>query len=186
VERIRSASRHLLSIIEEILTFSRIDAGRETVRREAVELAELVREVSAIVEPLAGERRLRFRAPEVEAGVTLETDPRKLRQILINLLGNAVKFTQAGEIAFEIERGEKTLAFRVRDTGIGIRPEHLGKVFEPFWQVNATATRDAEGTGLGLSVSRELARLLGGDLTVESVPDAGSTFTLTLPAEAES
>jgi PAS domain S-box-containing protein len=181
VERIRSASRHLLSIIEEILTFSRIEAGRETVRREAVDLAELVREVSAIVEPLAGERRLRFLSPEAEAGVTLETDPRKLRQILINLLGNAVKFTEAGEIAFEIERGENAVAFRVRDTGIGIRPEHLGKVFEPFWQVNATATRDAEGTGLGLSVSRELARLLGGDLTVESEPDVGSTFTLTLP-----
>ncbi len=182
VGRIRRAARHLLSIIEEILTFSRLDAGRERVLRERVDLAELVGEVSAIVEPLAAERGLRFVVPRVQPGQALTTDPRKLRQILINLLGNAVKFTERGEISFEIEARPETAVFRVRDTGIGIEPEHRARIFEPFWQVDAATTRDAGGTGLGLAVSRELARLLGGDLTLDSEPGVGSTFTLTLPA----
>ena len=181
VERIRLASQHLLSIIEEILTFSRIEAGRERVEPEEVDLLALVGEVSAIIEPLAAGKGLAFRVPERVEPPSLVTDPRKLRQILVNLLGNAVKFTRAGSVAFEVEPDGGHLQLRVRDTGIGIAPADLEVIFEPFRQVDSTMTRPAGGTGLGLSVSRQLARLLGGDVTVESRPGEGSVFTVSLP-----
>ncbi|MDQ3557260.1 MAG: CHASE domain-containing protein [Gemmatimonadota bacterium] len=183
VERIDRAARHLLSLIEEILTFSRLDAGRETVRVEPVDLPDLVHEVVAIIQPLANTKGLHFHAPEPPAA-PLRTDPRKLRQILINLLGNAVKFTDRGEIRFEVEAEEGGVAFRVQDTGIGIAPEDLERIWEPFRQVDNAKTRSVGGTGLGLSVSRQLARLLSGKITVESTPEEGSTFTLWLPARA--
>ncbi|HEX7241075.1 MAG TPA: ATP-binding protein, partial [Longimicrobiaceae bacterium] len=182
VERIDRASRHLLSIIEEILTFSRIDAGRETVAAEPVELGELVGEVCAMAEPLAAEKRLRFAPPVLPAPVRLVTDPRKLRQILINLLGNAVKFTEAGEVELAVVADGGTVELRVRDTGIGIAPEDVERIFEPFLQVDQGTTRSVGGTGLGLAVSRELARMIGGEIGVESSPGRGSTFTVRLPA----
>ncbi|MBV9775105.1 MAG: PAS domain S-box protein [Gemmatimonadetes bacterium] len=184
VERIDQASRHLLSIIEEILTFSRIDAGREVVSPERIDLRELVREVCSIAEPLADGRRLRFRAPETVRPEVVVTDPRKLRQILINLVGNAVKFTENGEIVLAVEADGAWLVFRVSDTGIGIAPEHLETIFEPFRQVDQGTTRSVGGTGLGLAVSRELARLLGGEVEVRSEPGQGSTFTVRLPLVA--
>jgi PAS domain S-box-containing protein len=183
VERIRLASRHLLSIIEEILAFSRLEAGRETVEPEAVELGAVVGEVSAIIEPLAAGKGLIFRVPERVESERIVTDPRKLRQILVNLLGNAVKFTREGSVSFEVERDGGHVLLHVRDTGIGIDPRWQELIFEPFHQVDAAKTRSAGGTGLGLSVSRRLARLLGGDVTVESEPGRGSTFTVWLPAE---
>ena len=181
VERIRLASQHLLSIIEEILTFSRIEAGRETVEPEEVDLLALAGEVSAIIEPLAAEKGLDFAVPERVEPPVLVTDPRKLRQILVNLLGNAVKFTREGRVAFEVEPDGGHVHLRVRDTGIGISPADLEVIFEPFRQVDSTKTRHAGGTGLGLSVSRKLARLLGGDVTVESRMGEGSVFTISLP-----
>ena len=181
VERIRLASRHLLSIIEEILTFSRVEAGRETVEAEEVDLAALVGEVSAIIEPLAAARGIAFRAPERLDPPTLATDPRKLRQILVNLLGNAVKFTREGTVSFEVEREGGQVLLHVRDTGIGVEPRLHEAIFEPFLQVDDAKTRSAPGTGLGLAVSRRLARLLGGDITVASAPGEGSTFTVRLP-----
>jgi PAS domain S-box-containing protein len=183
VHRIGRATRHLISIIEEILVFSRMEAGRETLSLAPVDLAELGREVAAIAEPLASGKALRFTtlpAPEGE----VVTDGRKLRQILINLVGNAVKFTDRGEVWFSIEREDGEIVFRVADTGAGIAPEHLEQIWEPFRQVQNTMTRTAGGTGLGLSVSRHLARLLGAELTVKSVPGEGSTFTLRLPVAA--
>ncbi|HEX2202542.1 MAG TPA: CHASE domain-containing protein [Longimicrobium sp.] len=181
VERIGLASRHLLSVIEEILSHARIEAGRETVTAEEVDLGEVLREVSAIAEPLARDKRLVFRAPRRVEPATLVTDARKLRQILVNLLGNAVKFTASGEISFEVEPVGEWAEFRVRDTGIGIDPAHFDRIFEPFRQVDEASTRMAGGTGLGLSVSRHLARMLGGDVFVRSAPEEGSTFTLRLP-----
>ncbi|HLL82428.1 MAG TPA: ATP-binding protein [Longimicrobium sp.] len=180
VHRIRRATRHLISIIEEILVFSRMEAGRETLALAPVELAELVREVAAIAEPLAGDKRIRFRTCEPPEGEVV-TDGRKLRQILINLLGNAVKFTDRGEVSFLVEREPGEVRFRVADTGVGIAPEYLEQIWEPFRQVQDPMTRTAGGTGLGLSVSRHLARLLGAELTVKSVPGEGSAFTLRLP-----
>ncbi|HEX8904284.1 MAG TPA: ATP-binding protein, partial [Longimicrobiaceae bacterium] len=181
VERIRLATRHLLSIIEEILTFSRIQAGRETPEMEEVDLAALASEVSAIIEPLAREKGLLFHVPADIDPPTLRTDPRKLRQILVNLLGNAVKFTRGGSVGFAVERGEGAVLLHVSDTGVGVAPEHQELIFEPFRQVDDTKTRTVAGTGLGLTVSRELARLLGGDVTVASTRGEGSVFTVRLP-----
>ncbi len=186
VERIALASRHLLSVIEEILSHARIEAGRETLSVDEVDLGEVLREVVAIVEPLAAEKKLAFRAPERVEPASMVTDARKLRQILVNLLGNAVKFTARGEIGFAVESAGGEASFHVRDTGIGIAAGDLERIFEPFRQVDDATTRVAGGTGLGLSVSRHLARMMGGDVTVASVPGEGSTFTLRLPTETRS
>ena len=181
VHRIGRATRHLISIIEEILVFSRMEAGRETLSLAPLDLAELAREVAAIAEPLAADRRIRFASPFPPPEGEVVTDGRKLRQILINLLGNAVKFTDHGEVGFQVERAPGEVVFRVTDTGVGIAPEHLEQIWEPFRQVQNPMTRTAGGTGLGLSVSRHLALLLGADLSVCSTPGEGSTFTLRLP-----
>ena len=185
VTRIGLSARHLLQIIEEILSFSRMEAGREIVDSAPVDLAELVREVSAIIEPLAQGKGLRFETDAGDIPVRLQTDGRKLRQILVNLLGNAVKFTDEGEVELSVTERNGELLFRVRDTGIGIAPEHAERLWEPFWQADQSNRRKAGGTGLGLAVSRRLARLLGGDLLVESTPGEGSTFTLALPGNDE-
>jgi PAS domain S-box-containing protein len=184
VRRIGLSARHLLQLIEEILTYSRLEAGREEVQVEQVDLGELVREVSAIIEPLAQEKGLRFEVHRSEGLSAIETDPRKLRQILINLVGNAVKFTEEGEVDLAVLEEEGWAVFRVRDTGIGIAPEHLEAIFEPFQQVETERARRVHGTGLGLSVSRRLTELLGGGLTVESTPGDGSTFAVRLPVRA--
>jgi signal transduction histidine kinase len=181
VERIRLASNHLLSIIEEILTFSRLEAGRETAVLEDVDLSAVISEVTAIIEPLAASCGIEFRVPGRVEPRTLRTDPRKLRQILVNLLGNAVKFTDQGSVTFEVERAGTEVLLHVRDTGIGVDPRFHELIFEAFRQVDDATTRSAGGTGLGLAVSRRLARLLGGDVTVASEPGAGSTFTVRLP-----
>ncbi|HVH13250.1 MAG TPA: response regulator, partial [Longimicrobium sp.] len=181
VRRVGLSARHLLQLIEEILTFSRLEAGREEVQTEPVDLDGLLLEVSAIVEPLAHDKGLRFDVRRDGVLPGLATDPRKLRQILINLVGNAVKFTESGAVELDVTVVEGGARFRVRDTGVGIAPEHLEAIFEPFMQVETERARRAHGTGLGLSVSRRLARLLGGELNVESTLREGSTFTLILP-----
>lgn len=181
VERITASARHLLELIDEVLSFSRIEAGREELRLQRVDSRESLRDVAAIAEPLAGEKGLRFRLQLPEGDADLVTDPAKLRQILLNLLSNAVKFTDQGEVTLAADADDDSVSFTVSDTGIGIAPEHQDRIFEAFWQVEQGATRRAEGTGLGLTVARRLARLLGGDITVESDPGRGSTFTVRLP-----
>ena len=182
--RIRVSARHLLSLIEEILTLSRLEAGKETVVIERVSLEGLVHDAAAIVEPLASAKGLSFRS-SFSGRTMVESDPGKLRQILVNLLSNAVKFTERGEVALTVSGDEHHVVCEVRDTGIGIDPEHLQRIFEPFWQVERAATRRAGGTGLGLGVSQRLARLLGGDITVESEPGRGSTFRVVLPVASQ-
>jgi PAS domain S-box-containing protein len=184
VERIRLSAQHLLQLIEEILTFSRVEAGRERVDRQAVPLRELVQEVCAIIEPLALQKELAFRLDNKAADVTLHTDPRKVRQILLNLLGNAIKFTREGEICFRAARDGEAVLIEVADTGIGIAPEHLEKIFEPFWQAETEMHARVSGTGLGLPVTRQLAELLGGSIRVESAHGVGTTFFLRLPLQA--
>ena len=184
LERIRASAWHLLTVIEEILTFSRVEAGREEVNVEIVDVADLVMEATSMVEPAAERKVLDLVVSTPEHAVTLRTDRGKVRQILLNLLSNAIKFTEAGTLRCTAEIVNNSVRFRVSDTGVGIPEEHRERVFEAFWQAGQGATRKTGGTGLGLTVSRQLAHLLGGDVTLESTPGVGSTFTLTLPSLA--
>jgi len=181
LSRIRASADHLLGLIDEILTFSRVEAGKEVVRLEEEELRAVVDEAVTMVRPLAEAKKLELRADASDG--RLLTDGGKLRQILLNLLSNAVKFTDRGSITVRAREDDNGTEFRIIDTGIGIAAENLDKIFEPFWQVEQSSTRRAGGTGLGLTVSRSLARLLGGDVTVESRFGEGTTFIITLPAK---
>jgi signal transduction histidine kinase/CHASE3 domain sensor protein len=179
LSRIRASADHLLGLIDEVLTFSRVEAGKEVVRRESTRIKPLVEEAMGMIRPLAEAKGLAVRSEGVDA--ELFTDPGKVRQILLNLLSNAVKFTDEGEVAVRSYLNGDRAAIAITDSGIGIAPENLEKIFDPFWQVEQRSTRKVGGTGLGLSVSRSLARLLGGEVTVKSELDKGSTFTVSLP-----
>jgi signal transduction histidine kinase len=185
VERMRAGAQHLLHLINQLLALSRLDAGREEVQPEELDVAELVREVAVVVEPLALERSLGFVIDLPDHRLTLRTDPGKLRQVLVNLAANAIKFTERGEVRVQVEASTSGGAtIHVADTGPGIAEEHRERIFEPFWQVD-TAQRGNQnqgGTGLGLSVVSRLVELLGGRISVESQLGEGSTFTVALPA----
>jgi PAS domain S-box-containing protein len=179
--RIRIGSKHLLRLIEEVLLFSRLEAGREEVLRERVDLAVLAREACSLVEPLAREKGLEFRVELAPEPVWVVTDTGKVHQIVLNLLSNAVEFTDAGAVELTLREEGTDAVLGVRDTGIGIAPENLERIWDAFSQVEQAPTRRVGGTGLGLSVTRNLARLLGGDVTVASEMGRGSVFTLRLP-----
>lgn len=182
LSRVRASARHLFTIIEEILTYVRLEAGTEEVSLEDIDLGWLIREVVAFIEPAATAKRLDLSVKQPSAPVLLRSDSGKLRQILLNLLGNAVKFTDEGGITVWFGREDASVTVGIRDTGIGVAREHLEDIFEPFWQVQQGATRRAGGTGLGLAVTRRLVHLLGGDLLVHSEPGHGSEFLVQLPA----
>jgi len=184
VDRIRTASWHLLGVIEQILLYARMDVGREEVHPERTTLAALAHDAAALVEPVAAEKGLRLIVDVAEPDAPIETDLTKLRQILLNLLANAVKFTEQGEVRLQIATNGDSFVFRVSDTGRGIPPEYRERVFEPFWQVDSPDTRRIGGPGLGLSVARRLARFLGGDLCLEASGADGSSFLLCLPSSA--
>lgn len=179
--RIKASARHLLSLIDEILTFTRIDAGREEITLEFTSLSALLEPAAEIVEPLARAKNLHIEVMLPPNPVMIETDPVKVRQMIVNLLSNAVKFTDSGRIILSGDQKADQLIIAVEDSGIGIDPEHFERIFEPFWQVEQKATRRAGGTGLGLTVTRRLALLLGGDVSVTSSPGEGATFTICLP-----
>ena len=181
VERIRGAATHLTQLIEEVLTHARIEAGRDELHLENTDLPALVAEVVALVRPLAGQKALRFAVEDAHAPGRIDTDARKLRQILLNLLSNAVKFTERGEVRLVVHAAGEELLLEVHDTGIGIAPAHLERVFEPFWQVDGSRTRRVGGTGLGLGVVRQLAERLGGSAHARSEEGRGSTFVVRLP-----
>ena len=184
--RIKASATHLLSLIDEVLTLSRVEAGREVAHPERVPVLAALQEASIIVEPLALDKKLALRVPPVPRELEVWADPTKLRQILLNLLTNAIKFTDSGSVALESRRVDDSVEIMVRDTGIGIAPANQDRVFDTFWQVEQKSTRKVGGAGLGLSVSRRLARLMKGDLTVQSTLGEGSTFTLRLPAQRRS
>ncbi len=185
LERIRSSAQHLLGVINDVLRAARMDAGRETAALSLVDATELLEETAALVLPMARVRGLSLRlAPSVPSFV-IETDRDKVRQILVNLTANAVKFTERGEVSLSASTDDAGFAeFRVKDTGIGIEGEYLERIFDLFWRVEEMHGRIVGGTGLGLSVSQRLAQLLGGELTVRSKKGAGSEFTLRLPLRA--
>jgi signal transduction histidine kinase len=186
LDRVHASATHLLSIIEDILAYARTEAGRDQLHRDTFRLSEVIAEAVMIVRPNAEKKGLRV-ATEVGEDLPLRTDRAKVRQILINLLGNAVKFTDEGSITVRGGRhGETQLFVTVEDTGVGIQRSDFDRIFEPFRQLEPSMTRKSGGTGLGLAVSRRFAALLGGTVTVDSAPGQGSRFTLTLPLEPTS
>jgi len=183
LSRIRESTRHLLTLIEQILTLSRVQSGDEVVHIKEVDALDLAREAAALMEPHVVRKGLRLETGFPDGALRLNTDPRKVRQILLNLLSNAVKFTETGTVRFTLTRADGAVFFRVRDTGSGIEERDREYVFEPFAQLRSEG-RLTSGTGLGLPVARELARHLGGDLTLDSRPGDGSLFTLRVPITA--
>ena len=182
--RISASASHLLGLIDEVLSFSRLEAGREQLSLHDVDIATVIDEAVSLVRPMASAKNLPLVIEPLDTPLLVHTDLLKLRQILVNLLTNAVKFTDVGSVTVGARLDGDDVVLRVQDTGIGIPDTHLEQVFEPFWQVEQSASRRVGGTGLGLSVSRRLARLLGGDLTVTSAPGEGSTFFVKLPRRA--
>lgn len=184
LSRIKASAQHLLGLIDEILTFSRIEAGRETIRLEIADVNRMIEDSASLVAPLAVEKKLGFVVHLLDPPRYMRTDPVKVRQMIVNLLTNAVKFTEAGTVSVKLATSGENVEITVHDTGIGIAAEHVDKVFDPFWQVEQKATRRAGGTGLGLTVTRRLARLLGGDVLVQSSVGEGTTFTISIPGLA--
>lgn len=181
--RIKASAQHLLQLIDQILTYSRIDAGREVLRLDDVDANELASDAASLVEPLASDKGLALEITLLGYHLPMSTDAGKVRQIIVNLLSNAVKFTSSGTVQMKLYHDGATVRYVVSDTGVGIAQENLDHIFEAFWQVEQSSTRRTGGTGLGLSVTRRLANLLGGDISVESDLGSGSTFTVTLPLE---
>ena len=185
LERIRRSQQHLLGIINDILNFSRIEAGQLTYDLGPVPLREAVQSVAHMIAPQAAAKNLHLEASDCPADVVARADRSKLEQILLNLLSNAVKFTDpGGRITLSCRRAERQISIRVSDTGVGIPDDQTEAIFEPFVQVGRSLTNLREGTGLGLAISRDLARAMGGDVMVESDVGVGSTFTLLLPADS--
>lgn len=182
VQRIRTSAKHLLYLLNELLAFARLDSGRETAQPQELDARDVVRDVAQVIEPLTQERDLEFEVVLPEAPVTMTTDPDKLRQILLNLAGNAVKYTRTGKVSVTMRQADGNVELEVNDTGDGIAKQHLDRIFEPFWQLDSTQRVRGGGTGLGLSVVKRLTELLGGTVEVNSEPGKGSTFTVKLPA----
>jgi signal transduction histidine kinase len=183
LERVQRAQRHLGGLIAEVLNFARAEAGRVEYRVRPVAVASLLADLRGFVEPQLQKGRLTFDCASPPVDLVARADPEKVRQVLLNLLSNSVKFTPAGgRIEVTCARHDRRVEIRVHDTGIGIPPDRLESVFEPFVQIHRSLTESAGGIGLGLAISRDLARGMNGDLTVESTQDGGSTFTLSLPA----
>ena len=186
LKKINAAGKHLLELINGVLDLSKIEAGRMELYLEDFDVPALVRDIAAVIHPLAEKNRNRI---EVRCGPEaggMHADLTKVRQALFNLLSNACKFTESGTVALAVERaagpGGDWLTFAVTDTGIGMTPEQMARLFESFGQADASVSRRFGGTGLGLALSRRLARMMGGDITVASAAGQGSTFALRLPA----
>jgi signal transduction histidine kinase len=174
---------HLAELIDEVVAFTRTASERMEAAADRIAVAELAAELIEWVRPTASARGLRLTLGPLEKGVLVETDATRLRQIIVNLLTNAVRFTEEGGVEISVTRERNRVWIHVSDTGIGISPDHLTSIFEPFWQVDpedaATRTR---GSGLGLSIVQRLCARLGGGVTVESELGRGSRFSVWIPA----
>ena len=179
--RIKSGGQHLLSLIDEILSLSRLEARREEVHLERGDAHLVARETAALAEPMAALKGLALQTNIPPGPCECRTDFTKLRQILLNLLSNAIKFTNEGTVTLEVREDGADMLYVVSDTGIGIAQEHRVRIFEPFYQVEMSKARRVAGTGLGLSVTRHLARLLGGDVNLCEPPTAGCKFEVRIP-----
>jgi CheY-like chemotaxis protein len=186
LQRVTRAGKHLLHLINEVLDLSKIEAGRLEFHIEDIDLETLVGDLAQTVESLAQKNAntLKVECPG-DIGL-LRADITRVRQVILNLLSNACKFTENGEVCLTVSRdgddGKQWINFSIADTGIGLTPAHIERLFEEFSQADSSTTRKYGGTGLGLSISRRLCRMMGGDITVTSAPGTGSTFTARLPA----
>ncbi|MEO8621830.1 MAG: ATP-binding protein, partial [bacterium] len=182
LERIRRSQRHLLGLINGILNFAKIDAGTIDYQIEDVRIDEIIATCESLTTPQARAKGMVLHCAKPSAGLRARADREKVQQIVLNLLSNAIKFTDAGgRITVTCDADAAQLSISVTDTGRGIPSDQLQRVFEPFVQIDARFSRDQSGTGLGLAISRDLARGMGGDLTVDSTMGHGSTFALKLP-----
>jgi len=181
LEKILQSGQNLLALINSILDLAKVEAGRVEIHAGDVTLAPLLADCTRTIEPLLDESAVKLVRDFDAAPAMLFTDEEKLRQIVINLLSNAAKFTPKGSITVEAMQRDDLATIAVRDTGIGIPADKLELVFEEFEQAGRTGADMQRGTGLGLTISRRLARLMGGDITATSTLGTGSTFTLTLP-----
>jgi signal transduction histidine kinase/DNA-binding response OmpR family regulator len=182
VQKIRSAGKHLLELINAVLDLSKIEAGKMELYLETFSVAKLAEEVASVIQPLADRNHNTLKVsvqPEISS---MRADQTKVRQSLLNLLSNACKFTSGGVVSLDVAliEGEK-ISFSVRDTGVGMTPEQAAGLFEPFTQADSSTSRKFGGTGLGLTISRHFARMMGGDIHMESEQGKGSTFTLVMP-----
>jgi signal transduction histidine kinase len=184
--RIDSNSRHLLALINDILDITRIEAGRMPLNLTSFRVEELIYEVMSELEPIVKRTSLDVKVRAADDLPSLKSDRQKVKQILLNLLSNALKFTTEGTVTIgaAYDGTQKSLVISVRDTGIGIPPDAQVKVFEDFRQLDSSPARGYGGTGLGLSICRRLAHMLGGTIELESKLGKGSTFTVRVPAKA--
>jgi signal transduction histidine kinase len=187
LDKIRSSGKHLLGLINDVLDLSKIEAGKMEMSLETFEARDVVAAVAAMVRPLVEKNGNVFELAMDEHVGTMHADLTRVRQILLNLLGNASKFTSNGTVSLTVTReeskGREWVVFAVRDTGIGMTPEQLTRLFQPFTQADPSTTRKYGGTGLGLSISQRLSRLMNGTISVVSEPGMGSIFTVRIPAE---
>ncbi len=182
LQRIQKSQRHLLGLLNGVLNYSRVEAGAATYEIDDIVLDEVLANAEALVAPQVRNKRLSLTYAPTEQAFVVRADGEKLQQIVLNLLTNAIQFTEpGGHMALSCQPVGDEVHVRVSDTGRGIAADQLGRVFEPFVQIDARLTRTQEGVGLGLAISRDLARGMGGDLTAESTLGQGSTFTLALP-----
>ncbi|HUH13875.1 MAG TPA: CHASE domain-containing protein [Longimicrobiales bacterium] len=183
LERIKHAQRHLLGLINDVLNFAKLEAGKVQYHLKPVSVEGKLDDVEGLIAPMARAREISYAHDGAGADARVLADPDKLEQILLNLLSNSVKFTRpGGEIRVDWAARDGTVDIRVRDTGMGIPADRLASIFDPFVQVDSSLTRTVQGTGLGLAISRDLARGMDGDIEVESTEGEGSVFTLRLPA----
>jgi PAS domain S-box-containing protein len=187
LKKIQSAGSHLLDLINNILDLSKIEAGRMELYLETFSVEEVMQEIAFTVQPLMDKNRNKFKLDVPQDLGTMTADLTKVRQTLFNLLSNAAKFTDQGTVTLSVLRtqqddGSEWLRFTVRDTGIGMTVEQMQEVFKEFTQADASTTRKYGGTGLGLTISRRFCQMMGGDITVESEPGVGTTFSVVLPA----
>ena len=189
LDRVLGAGRHLLALINDILDLSKIEAGRMELNLDTFALPPLIDGVVKTIEPLAAKNGNQV-AVHCDAAIgTMHADQMRLRQALLNLTSNANKFTERGTITVDARQGQENgrdcITIAVADTGIGMTPEQMGKLFQEFSQASSSTASKYGGTGLGLAISRRFCEMMGGDITVESAPGKGSTFTIRLPRTVE-
>jgi signal transduction histidine kinase len=180
---VQNSSRHLLALINDVLDISKIEAGQLDLAQGSFGLRSSLEKTAKLISPLADQKGIKLQMDISEDVGTITTDQRRLEQVLLNLLSNAVKFTEKGQVRVVCRTENNHYLLSCADSGIGMQPEELAKIFQPFHQIDSGLTRKHEGTGLGLSICKKILDLMGGSIAVESHWGQGSTFTVRLPRQ---